>query len=915
MGLLAVVPASPTAAQSSPSAQTSLSVSTTLELPTPVNEAPLEWVLAGQSHPATELEPVEGSPIVLYFDLPLARPATVESAARLLRQQLPALTTLGPVSVVVADTVVDTLVADSHDPEDLSFALEEVEELAGDAGVWLEQTADLDDSRGSAAAARAIAEERAELVRWQLDALIDWLLSDSERKRSPSNAAGGVLFLVQDGFSTSPRALPTEARDDSAALDESLRHLARGLSTLDWLVAPLVTTNADSQDSTAVQSYVEATGGTTIAGQDDLSELLERLRHRFRLTIPIASSPEPLPLLLRSSSSEPPTWRHWVSPAPPALFAEARARRTLEDGPMGQFRAEAILLPEALGPEAAMLLEVKAAIGQPTTSDRLRVTLLLEEHDGSRRFVHFTGQGNAISSDGWWRLRARLEASEIDEGAVVIEDWSRGRWATAVAEVADRPLLAATGPEGLDLTSGSQAAAGSAAGRPAMIRLLPPSSGPLAGPRPFRTVVTSESVARVVFFLDGVESATDSRPPFEATLDLGQDKTPHTVRATALDSRGLILGEDEITLRQERRTGVSLATVDWRPDGSVEVVAEVDASVASSLDRLELYRNQELQAILTEAPFRARLPSQAAPGSADFVRAVAHLRDGTALEAVELRGADQLTEEVQVNLVEIYVVVTDSTSRPVEGLEVTDFAVTLNGRPQPIERFLVADEVPLTLGLVVDTSSSMDTLMVDTQIAAARFLSDALEPLDRAFVVDFADRPRLVHPITGDLGRLLTGLGKMEAYGATALYDAILFAIVQFDGGAGRRALVLLSDGDDFRSRHSYRRTYLTAKRSGLPIYVIALAGLDAQRPAFRKDDLEAIAEASGGRVFYVRSMSDVTEAYRQIAIELRNQYLLAFGTDRPLTLDEVSSIRVDAKRRGLETRFVVGGGAEGRGR
>ena len=197
--------------------------------------------------------------------------------------------------------------------------------------------------------------------------------------------------------------------------------------------------------------------------------------------------------------------------------------------------------------------------------------------------------------------------------------------------------------------------------------------------------------------------------------------------------------------------------------------------------------------------------------------------------------------------------------------------------------------------------------MNDTRLAAARFVSDVVSPIDQAFLVDFDDRPRLAHGRTDNVLELISALGRLQPGGATALYDAVMFSIVQFDLGLGRKAIVLLTDGDDYRSQFSYSRLYEAANQRGVPIYFLALAGFDQERPSIRKSDLEAIAKASGGRVFYPNGMEEVGAAYQQIADELRSQYVLAFTTDRELTDEEIGSLEVEVKHRGAKLRFAVG--------
>jgi VWFA-related protein len=268
---------------------------------------------------------------------------------------------------------------------------------------------------------------------------------------------------------------------------------------------------------------------------------------------------------------------------------------------------------------------------------------------------------------------------------------------------------------------------------------------------------------------------------------------------------------------------------------------------------------------------------------------------------------------VEVNLVELFAVVTGEEGEPVEGLAAEDFEILVEGKPRPVERFQHADEVPLTLALAADTSGSMWALMLDTRQAAGRFLVNTLIPGDRALLVAFSDRPRLVAGPTGDVQALLQSFGRLTAGGATALYDSIVYSLVQLqepgEGAEGRRAVVLLTDGQDYGSRFGTRRVIDDARAQGTPVYVISLAGLYNERGSVRKPDLEAIVGHTGGRIFYIQEIDELAGVYAQINRELRTQYVLAFATDRPLSESQLRSIRVRMMRPALKARVAVAPG------
>ena len=119
---------------------------------------------------------------------------------------------------------------------------------------------------------------------------------------------------------------------------------------------------------------------------------------------------------------------------------------------------------------------------------------------------------------------------------------------------------------------------------------------------------------------------------------------------------------------------------------------------------------------------------------------------------------------------------------------------------------------------------------------------------------------------------------------------------------------MLLTDGDDYRSRFEAREAVRQARAGGMPVYMISLAGLDWLRPAVRRTELEAIAKQTGGRVFYVNRREEISTAYSRIGRELRSQYVLTFPSPEALTEKDIERIKVKVKRPDVDIRVVVGG-------
>lgn len=249
-----------------------------------------------------------------------------------------------------------------------------------------------------------------------------------------------------------------------------------------------------------------------------------------------------------------------------------------------------------------------------------------------------------------------------------------------------------------------------------------------------------------------------------------------------------------------------------------------------------------------------------------------------------------------VNAVEVYVSVLDGRGQPVRGLRHEDFELLEDGRPQGIATF-VAGEFPLTAALALDASFSMAGQPLQAVKSAARAFLGALRDEDDSLLVGMSGR---VDIAPADMSRegQLTVADNLSAWGTTTLYDAVVAAIEAVDASRGRRALVILSDGDDRDSRATAGDTVMRARRSNVMIYPVALG---RERPAIFAE----LATVTGGRSYHSRDYKGVDQIVTGIADQLREQYLLGYTPSRPLTpgSDEWRSIQVRVKKPGVTVR------------
>ncbi len=304
--------------------------------------------------------------------------------------------------------------------------------------------------------------------------------------------------------------------------------------------------------------------------------------------------------------------------------------------------------------------------------------------------------------------------------------------------------------------------------------------------------------------------------------------------------------------------------------GKVKITAEVEAPDPAEIDRVEFLVGDKVIFVDRQAPWEC-FHDFGEESKSWVIRAVAYHREGISVSDVVITRKMSFGAFEKVNRVILWVSVTDKQDRFVTGLDKDSFRVFEDGRQQQIIDFYPEDR-PITLAIVLDTSGSMLDNMDDVH-AAARSFVDTLRPEDQALVIDFDDRVFLIQDRTPDKDALTEAVTSTEALGATALYDALHAAYRKLRGIEGRKAIILLSDGDDTSSQFSYKRVLEEAKANETIIYAIGLG------TGVAKDVLREFAENTGGRAFFVKKAAELTGVYQRIAEELRRQYYLTYST------------------------------------
>jgi len=242
--------------------------------------------------------------------------------------------------------------------------------------------------------------------------------------------------------------------------------------------------------------------------------------------------------------------------------------------------------------------------------------------------------------------------------------------------------------------------------------------------------------------------------------------------------------------------------------------------------------------------------------------------------------------EVGIEVINLNVSITDSRNRYVTDLAQKDFAVFEDGVKQELTLFS-HEKLPISLVLMVDCSASMDEKLRVAQDAAVGFVK-TLAPWDLAQVVQFNDRRTALQDFTGDQTLLETAIRRTEASGPTALHNALYVSLKELDKQkAGtrelrRRAIVLLSDGEDTASLVSDDQVMELARKSEIAIYSISLRpshSQDRNRLAFSQAEhlLTALSQETGGQVHFPNSLSELDAVYARVAEELRTQYTIGY--------------------------------------
>jgi Ca-activated chloride channel homolog len=254
------------------------------------------------------------------------------------------------------------------------------------------------------------------------------------------------------------------------------------------------------------------------------------------------------------------------------------------------------------------------------------------------------------------------------------------------------------------------------------------------------------------------------------------------------------------------------------------------------------------------------------------------------------------TLKVDVNLVNVFVTVTDAQGAPVGGLTKENFIIKEDDHEQKIAVFDKESALPLSIALAIDTSLSTRHDLPLEQASAKRFAHAIIRPIDALSVYGFSEA---VHEstsgFTADLKQIDDGINHIRMGAATALYDAIYLASRSLDPRKGRKVIVLITDGGDTISRVDYKEALRAAEEAEALVYSIIIVPIEssAGRETGGEHALIQISEDTGGKYYYATSTAQLDDAFHKISNELRTQYLLAYYPSQHASFSEFRRIAV----------------------
>jgi Ca-activated chloride channel family protein len=414
-------------------------------------------------------------------------------------------------------------------------------------------------------------------------------------------------------------------------------------------------------------------------------------------------------------------------------------------------------------------------------------------------------------------------------------------------------------------------------------------------------VAVQPPVVRVEFFVEGKKVIARNAPPYRAELDLGKLPKRVEVRAVGYDKQGRYVDADAFVVN-ERDTPLEVKiTRTETPDAVSHFKLSVMNPKGTNLRSVTFFAGDKKLIEWEGPPYAIDLPTARLAGI-EFVRASAV--DETGYEASDLLflNGERFMEQMEVNLVELPVSVSDRSGAAIGNLEEKNFTILENAQPKKISNFNFAANLPISVGVLIDHSGSMEKRIDDVKTAASSFFKRIIRKDDRAFITGFAGDPSRNAPFVSEVATLEAQVNAIpKPAGGTALYDAIVTGLYRFRNVQGRKALIVLTDGEDTTSRLTWNDMLGYAQASRVPLYFIGV-GFSLGNSA-----MKTLAAETGGVAYFIHSTKDLDATYAELEKDLRSQYLLSYYTESSKNDQTYRTVAVKVDRPDAKVRTIRG--------
>lgn len=402
--------------------------------------------------------------------------------------------------------------------------------------------------------------------------------------------------------------------------------------------------------------------------------------------------------------------------------------------------------------------------------------------------------------------------------------------------------------------------------------------------------------AKVNITVDGQKVATGLLAPYHLNVDFGPTPVQHRITVTAISPKGKRVQWTETINQGNLPLSVKVKQLDART-----FEAETTSPKEDPITLVQLWDNGQAIASRSEAPYRFDVPDSLL--ASGFVQVTARTQSGEEAADFWSAGGSIVSEELQVRTIPIFVSVVDRNGNTLDDVDRSQFRIIDNESEGKIIEFGKAFDQPISIALLLDASASMTYSMQHVSKAAADFVEKALKDGDRCSVTAIQDVPRRKQPLTADRLGIAKAVTGIVPDGRTALYDAVISAIRELREEKNRRAIVILTDGDDTGSNYSYDDAQKQAREAGIPIYFIAYEGSGEQRDLER---LRFLAGETGGFVA-TATQQNLLAKYEAIEKDLRAQFAIKYQVSDFGKANQYRRVRVVLDSPKLTARTIKG--------